>query len=65
MPLELDNPLTLEIRKSAADQFKRATIAHQSATGLVRLVYADGEEEWVDLAQFEHRWVQPPALPAP
>ena len=64
-PLECEAPLTLEIRKSPAQDFQRATIEHQSAAGLVRWTYDDGTDEWLGLACYEHRWVQPAPLPAP
>ena len=65
VPLELGSPLVLEVRKESTGEFRRATLAHQSATGLVRVVYDNGEEEWLDLACYEHRWVSAPAFPAP
>ena len=57
VPLELDAPLVLEIKKGAADVFRRGATKSQSATGLVLVATENGEEEWIDLGQVEHRWV--------
>ena len=59
VPLELDTPLVLEIKKGAADVFSRGTLKAQSATGLVLVASATGDEEWLDLSQVGHRWVNP------
>lgn len=65
VPIDLHEPLCLELKRSAAAEFKRGFIESQSATGLVLIDFRDGSEpEWFDLALFEHRWVTP-GLAAP
>ena len=58
-PIELETPLVLGSKNGAADLFSRGTLKAQSATGLVLVASANGDEEWLDLSQVEHRWVNP------
>ena len=54
-----DQDLNLEIRRGLGDgEWMKARISKQTATGMIKLVYEDGREEIVDLAEEEYRWVR-------
>ena len=49
--------LHLEILRGD-ERWSKAEVRQQSATGAVRLKFADGREEVVDLSREEYRWLQ-------